>query len=328
MTDELSLWVSGHLPNATSIQLTPLKAEASFRQFYRVRSNAAEEQSVILMTSPPDKEHNDQFIRLATIFIDKGIPVPEILATHMRRGWFLMSDLGGADLESAYRTPARDEALTAAIGTLVRLQQIDDPAIPIYSAGRLADELTIFAEWFVTEHLGMTLPPELEPGFEALVDRAQAQHQCCVHRDYHCRNLLFNDGHFGVVDFQDALMGPVSYDLASLLHDCYQEFSEAEVAHWRDAYLTLSPLDLNPQSFAVDVEFSAVQRQLKAVGIFTRLHLRDGKSSHLRFVRPVIERTTRLCRKHPALHPIADWLNGLGADRLQIGHASSEKRHD
>ncbi|MFV2091249.1 MAG: aminoglycoside phosphotransferase family protein, partial [Pseudomonadales bacterium] len=133
MTDELSQWVSGHLPNATSIQLTPLKAEASFRQFYRVQSNAAAEQSVILMTSPPDKEHNDQFVRLATIFIDKGIPVPEILATHMRRGWFLMSDLGGADLESAYLTPARDEALTAPIGTLVRLQQIDDPAIPIYS---------------------------------------------------------------------------------------------------------------------------------------------------------------------------------------------------
>ena len=139
--------------------------------------------------------------------------------------------------------------------------------------------------------------------------RAQAQPQCCVHRDYHCRNLLFADsGAFGVVDFQDALLGPVSYDLASLLHDCYSTFSETEISRWRKPYLSLAPLTLDPDAFAQDLDWSAVQRQLKAIGIFARLNSRDGKPSHLPYIEPVLARLTDICRKYPELSPLGNWL--------------------
>ena len=151
-----------------------------------------------------------------------------------------------------------------------------------------------------------------------------AQAQCCVHRDYHCRNLLFDpdSGELGVVDFQDALMGPASYDLASLLHDCYHDFSDAAIERWRNWYLEHSPLPLNPETFALDVTLTAIQRQLKAVGIFVRLRLRDGKTTHLEHVLPVLDSISRLAAPLPQLAPLADWLATL--DRSNIARRIDE----
>ena len=193
-----------------------------------------------------------------------------------------------------------------------------DAAIPPYTMERFNDELGIFREWFVAGLLGQQLPGEFESLFRSLVERMSSQVQCCVHRDYHCRNLLFdpNDGRLGVVDFQDALMGPVSYDLASLLHDCYHSFSTDDVARWQNWYLAHSPLALDPETFATDVTLIAIQRQLKAIGIFARLKLRDGKTTHLEHILPVLSSLDRLSSSTPELSPLADWLQNL--DRSTI----------
>jgi len=321
---ELSDWLQGQLPDLRDLRLTPLRAEASFRSFYRVGEGSAHRDTgYVLMDSPPEKEQNRQFEALAGIFRDGGVPVPEILASQPSRGWYLLSDLGRRDLEAAYSDVDRDQALAAAIENLVRLQSIEDPAIGPYTAARFSDELAIFSEWLVTAILGMELPDSVAAVFEILVEKTQQQPQCCVHRDYHCRNLLFNEGRLGVVDFQDALIGPVSYDLASLLHDCYYEFPPSDVERWTDYYLSLSPFDHPAQSFSIDIDYMAIQRQIKAAGIFARLKLRDDKSTHLTHIQPVLRRTRDLASRYDELLPLSQWLDTLDlADALAgLDHA-------
>ena len=208
--------------------------------------------------------------------------------------------------------------MEAALTTLIQLQTVRDDAIPPYTAARFQDELGIFSEWFVSGLLGQQPPDHFEDACQFLVERTSTQHQCCVHRDYHCRNLLYNpaDGQLGVVDFQDALVGPVSYDLTSLLHDCYHTFSDQDVARWRDWYLARSPLDLDPHTFSADLNLMAIQRQLKAVGIFARLRLRDGKTTHLQHILPVLKSLSRLAASEPELEALAGWLEQL--DRSTI----------
>jgi aminoglycoside/choline kinase family phosphotransferase len=263
------------------------------------------------MASPPEKEQNRQFEILSGIFTRAGIPVTRILKSQPAAGWYLLEDRGTNDLEAAYAGPDRDSAIGAAIDCLIRLQMVNDPSIPPYTAERFADELGIFREWFVEKTLRTTVPEDVEAVFLTLVDRAVSQPQCCIHRDYHCRNLLFDGTRLGVVDFQDALVGPASYDLASLLHDCYYEFSADEVARWIDYYLSATPLIIKSKTFARDLDYVAVQRQLKAVGIFARLKLRDGKSSHLEYIEPVLARIQRQAAGRKPLAPIAQWLDTI-----------------
>jgi aminoglycoside/choline kinase family phosphotransferase len=313
----LTTWATQVLePHASAgaLEFRPLAAEASFRSFYRI-SNGAE--SWILMDSPPDKESNDRFCRLAEVFTRAGLPVARVLAAQPRRGYYLLTDLGERDLEHAYAEGDTDAALEAAVKALVRLQDVRDPEIGPYTRERFVDELGIFREWFLLHTLGITLPAEVEPAFAALVNRAAGQTQCCVHRDYHCRNLLYGpDGRFGIVDFQDALLGPAAYDLASLLRDCYHTFDESDIARWRDFYLetraavTGRPLPAADR-FATDLDYCAVQRQLKAIGIFARLKLRDGKPGHLRYVSPLLERLVAVSGRHAELEPLARFLEGL-----------------
>lgn len=297
-------------PEAAQLNVTALAAEASFRQFYRLQTDAA---SWILMDSPPDKERNDAFCDLAEIFAAAGLPVPRILAAQADAGWFLLSDLGARDFEAAYADGDQDAALAAAINALIRLQRVDHPAVAPYTRQRFADELNIFSEWFLTGMLDESLPAAVESDFELLVERTAQQPQCCVHRDYHCRNLLFStSGELGIVDFQDALVGPVGYDLASLLHDCYHEFPEATVAAGCRNYLqhpdNILPADYDPQRFRNDVDFCAIQRQLKAIGIFARLAQRDSKTSHLRYISPLLVRLVRLCESYPRLSELSGFL--------------------
>lgn len=316
MTEQAFHWARSQRSGFETATISTLRAEASSRTFYRLQAVGrlqATGASAVLMVSPPDKEQNEQFERLAGVFGSAGIPVPTMLAADRAKGWYLLSDLGSRELGDAYGTAAEAKGLEAALSTLIELQAIKDPAIPPYTQARFTDELGIFREWFAEGLLGAALPGHLEPVFSLLVERMPSQLQCCVHRDYHCRNLLFDpdSGALGVVDFQDALIGPVSYDLASLLHDCYHDFSAREVEHWREWYLARTPLALNPDTFAEDMTLTAIQRQLKAVGIFARLKLRDGKTTHLAHILPVLASITRLAEPLSALAPLSDWLAGL-----------------
>lgn len=285
---------------------TDLPVEASRRRFYRVLTTP-EASSLVVMSSPPDQERNDAFLHLAQVFAGHRIGVPVVHAVDAQRGFVLMSDLGERHFADAYDDPGVDAVMPAAIDTLIRLQQVRDPDIAPYTRARFADELGIYREWFLGALLGQPAAASLDEEFAVLLAATDAQPRCCVHRDFHCRNLLLRgDGSVGVVDFQDALIGPATYDLASLLRDCYYRFEEPAVARWRDHYLALTRLPVNRQTFARDMDLVALQRQIKAVGIFARLLLRDGRDSHVPHIVPVLERIRDLAAAYPALQSLAE----------------------
>ncbi len=298
----------------------PLPVEASHRLFYRVAPGVprqgSDNTSLVVMLSPPDLENNDQFALLARVFTAGGVGVPRLIAQEPDAGWFLMSDLGSNHLADVYETHSQDSVLPKVIETLTCIQQITNPAIPAYTPQRFRDELEIYSRWFVENLLDRTFPQtRLEECFEHLVANTQSQPQCCVHRDFHCRNLMLTaNGDIGVVDFQDALMGPAAYDLASLLRDCYYRFTEADVTRWREFYLSRTTLAVDRGRFPEQLDLTAIQRQLKAVGIFARLHIRDHKSSHLVHIVPVLDQLRDLCRTYPPMRELTVFLGEIRSD--------------
>ena len=299
-------WVAHQLPSAVRDH-SPLPVEASHRVFYRVDTDTGR---FVVMSSPPELENNTRFVEFARRLLDLGIPVPQILAFSPAHGYVLMTDLGDSDLRTVYETPDRDAALNAALDVLITLQQAPIDGFKPYSLDRLHDELAIFSTFLAAPavHRAPDSRDALADAFARLAERVYAQPRCLIHRDFHCRNLLFNNDRLGVVDFQDALIGPASYDIASLLHDCYYEFSDTEREHWLATFQAASPhwTDLDTLRHAVEV--TALQRQLKALGIFARLHQRDGKSSHLVYIQPVARRAQKLAARHRTTAAIAAWL--------------------
>ena len=304
----LTHWINHQLADlhgSTDYQLEPLKVEASHREFYRITLADRDAATMVAMSSPPALENNQQFEAMAKVFTRFGVGVPQILAVEPAAGFYLMTDLGSVHLEDLYDTPQADSALQLAIDELIKIQAVSDVAVPAYTAQRFHDELDIFRQWFIEAWLQQTFPNgDLQESFTSLVENSQTQQQVCIHRDFHCRNLLVVDHRLGVVDFQDALMGPVAYDLASLLRDCYHRFNEADIARWRARYLECTPLALDPAKFAADVDLIAAQRQLKAVGIFARLQLRDGKTSHLGYIPPVLSHIESIANRYPQLRAL------------------------
>ena len=306
LDEQLSaLALSGRSPPT----LNALQTEASFRQFYRIDGA---KNPLVLMDSPPDKEQNAQFVAVAKAFAASGIAVPEVLAHQETKGWLLLTDLGRTHFIDAYRLGKQHECIEAAINTLATLNSPDSPidptglsketSIPPYTQARLSDELNIFVDWLVTDACQMHIPEAVfEQARVTLLANAANQPQVCVHRDFHCKNLLFNGPGkpIGVLDFQDALMGPAGYDLASLLHDCYWKFPDAFI----DKFVEVLP---NTSRRAIDL--LAVQRQLKAVGIFARLAIRDQKISHLPHIEPVLMNLCELCSRYQELAALGEWL--------------------
>jgi hypothetical protein len=330
----LEAWVRHVIQSRGGIPGTfeALVGDASFRRFYRIRAGAT---SYIAMDAPPQTENNSQFVRLSEFFRSAGVCVPEVLAQDLDEGFLLVSDLGDLLYFQVYETAERDAALEAALQTLLTIQRIPDPhaIIPPYTRQRLYDELTLFGTWLVEGLLGKTLTAAeggmLQRTWTVLIENADTQPKVNVHRDYHSRNLLWGADHVTrVVDFQDALRGPLLYDLASLLRDCYVRFEETEVARWRERYRTLAaeaglPVDADPRHFARVLDLTGVQRQLKALGIFARLELRDSRPSHLVDIAPVLEQLIDVTHAYSDFSAFGDWL----AERVRpLAHAALAAR--
>ncbi len=313
MQPMLGQWVESQLSAAVAA-IEPLPVEASNRRFYRVRLAAAEPdgQTLVVMDSPPELERNEAFVGVQKLLAGHGLPVAPIIAMDRARGFFLLGDLGSRHLENIYGSPGQDSALALAIDNLVALQAIDAPGIPPYTASRFRDELGIFVEWFLGTLLGTHPPRAATDAFEPLVDSALGQPQCLIHRDYHCRNLLVTPaGGLGIVDFQDALIGPATYDLACLLWDCYYEFDDAERHRWRRYYQSMSRFAFEEGALARALDWTGLQRQLKAIGIFARLMLRDGKAAHARYIVPVLNCAARSASAYPETAQLGGWLSRL-----------------
>ncbi len=308
-------WCADQLAPQKVQRVEPLRVEASHRHFYRVHTGT---KTAVLMVSPPELEDNRRFVALAEVFRRHGIPVPGLLATHFDAGWFLMDDLGERHLEDAYAGAESDEALTSAVQTLAALGRVSAPEIEPYTPDRFTMELGIFTEWLADKTLGIDIHAAAE--FDLLIDATQAQPQACVHRDYHCRNLLWHDHQLGIVDFQDALHGPCLYDIASLLRDCYYTFEEDEIDRWLGVFVAATPALAASSANEIKrwFDFTAIQRQLKAIGIFARLHLRDGKSSHLGHIMPVTERLIALLATYPELKHLKKQLESCKKSMIKL----------
>ena len=298
-------------------EYTTLVAEASHRLFYRIADTAGA--TWIVMASPPELENNDAFVNVARRFADAGVGVPRVVARDDARGFFLLTDLGDYHFADAYAAGETDRALAAGLKTLARIQRVAG-GVPRYDRDRFATELDIFTEWFVEGLLGVTPPAAYTRVATSLVDNADSQRRVCIHRDYHSRNLLLtSDGEVGVVDFQDALMGPYTYDLACLLLDCYHRFDQQTIEHWANVFRESNYADVPRDRFLRQLELTGLQRQLKAVGIFARLKLRDNKSTHLRYIVPVLSHAHDIVTRYPDLVAIGGWLDDLARRATESG---------
>lgn len=298
--------VDGRVAADEDVAVEALPVEASTRRFFRLSMGAS---SCIAMHAPPQTEDNPRYLRLAQLFRGHGLATPRIHAADLQRGFVLMEDLGARDFQSAYRRREFDAPLSAAVEALVALQAVPADGIPPYTAQRFGDELGIFEHWLIERYLGLPPPGFFDDTRHALVAATGSVPRCVVHRDYHCRNLIWReDGQVGIVDFQDALVGPCCYDIASLLRDCYHAFPESTVAHWRQRFYQSAAPDCSQEAFNRAFDLTAVQRQLKAVGIFARLYLQRGRGSHLSDIVPVLQRLVAQARGHAETEQLAAWL--------------------
>ena len=269
--------------------LEPASSDASFRRYFRIRRTHGPD--VIAMDAPPAREDLDRFVAVARVLAARSLHVPEVYAADFAHGFALLEDLGDATYLMRLEAGADPEPLyAAALRALVRLQAGPPPPWPAYSRRLLDEEMLLFEHWLLERHLGIE-PTQAERDLLAharrrLADLALAQPAVAVHRDYHSRNLMAGERPPGVLDFQDAVLGPVSYDLVSLLKDCYVDWPAARVRAWlreyRGAALAAGvPVGDDEDEFVDWFETMGLQRHLKAAGIFARLCHRDAKTGYL-----------------------------------------------
>ena len=303
-------WIANTL-GTDQFVLHPLVPEASTRRFYRLEPSQGQSRMAIL--APPATENNEQFLAMAQVFGLNQVPVPQIHAHNLEQGYFLVDDFGSLELLQVYQDSVqRGYAIGLALDALVAIQSTQDAHVPPYTRQRLLDELSIFEEWCCGKMLGESAKP-LSIIADPLTKEIDRQPKVTVHRDYHGRNLLLHGDRLGIVDFQDALVGSSVYDLASLLYDCYFEHNPEEIETWIDQFRLLAVKEdlpcIQPRSaFVRALEVAAIQRMLKAVGIFCRLWFNQHKTTHLSYVLPVLARVTALAQRNE-LSPLSSWID-------------------
>lgn len=302
------------LKDALHLEITgfaPASSDASFRRYFRVRCPS---DTYIVMDAPPAKEDLASFIYVGKLFRGYRLPVPEIVAQELRQGFLLLEDFGGQCFLDGVNADNADSLYASAMDNLHIIQGIDTTKcqLPIYDSARLATEIGLFYQWFLRQTLHLTIPRAVQKSLdELLIKSAHSQPQVCTHLDYHSRNLMLTDGNnLGIIDFQDALIGPITYDLVSLLRDCYISWNEGKVAKWRGEYLQscTSLRDCSPALFSRWFDFMGMQRHLKAVGIFSRLHIRDGKDGYLQSIPRTLGYIVQIGAKYPELAAFSRYL--------------------
>ncbi len=314
--------------------LSPASADASFRRYFR--ASFADGASAIVMDAPPEREDCRPWLAVQRLFRAAGVLVPEVLAEDLERGFLLISDLGSSTyLQSlAGATPAQAAALYAdATAALVRLQAASRPGpLPAYDQALLQRELELFPEWYLSRHLGASLTAAqreiLDQAFSKILAVNLAEAQVFVHRDYHSRNLMNIDGsgNPGVIDFQDAVYGPISYDLVSLFKDAYIAWDEELtldwlIRYWEAARHASLPVPGDFAEFHRNYEWMGVQRHLKVLGIFARLYHRDGKSGYLADMPRVAKHLRQACARYRELGPLLQLLDELEARQTQVAYS-------
>ncbi|HED15266.1 MAG TPA: aminoglycoside phosphotransferase [Gammaproteobacteria bacterium] len=290
--------------------IEPASTDASFRRYFRVRQDG---QSWIVMDAPPANEDCSAFVRIAQAWREQGLNLPEVLEQDLSQGLLLLSDLGQQQYLSVLNEQTVDRLYGDAMSALLVLQTCapDFQNLPLYSEELLYDEMDLFREWFLAEHLKVKVTPSmtatLDRIFTVLINSALEQPVVCVHRDYHSRNLMRCDkNNPGILDFQDAVTGPVTYDLVSLLRDCYIAWPRQRIENWVLGYYELAVQSgilqhQDEQTFLRWFDLIGVQRHLKVLGIFARLNYRDGKAAYLDDLPLVLAYVMDVCQRYPEL---------------------------
>lgn len=362
----MSTWLQG-LSKHWAIVLDSLSvasADASFRRYFRVQSQHPDFESMIVMDAPPAHENCQPFVEIASLFATSGVKVPQILEKDLVQGFLLLSDLGNETYLAALNalvpnaealpsvdvlkeaevsspqilSPRADELYRSALCALVQLQKASVPEVlPVYSRERLLNEMMLFVEWYLGVHYQYRLSDEqtlaLTGVFNVILDNNTAQTQVWVHRDFHSRNLMVLAGltEPGILDFQDAVWGPITYDAVSLLRDAYVEWDEAQQMDWLIRYWELARkaglgVPTNFDEFYRDFEFMGLQRHLKVLGIFARLYHRDGKAGYLNDLPLVLKYTRQVAGRYREFAPLLRLLDdvavhaGERAAAVEVGY--------
>lgn len=309
---QVNEWLTAILPYS-EFNLEVASSDASFRRYFRVHQH---DHSRIVMDAPPEHEDIDSFVRIAEFLSSTGTHVPRIFAKNLEQGFLLLSDLGNTSYLSALNEQSADALYRAAIDEIIKMQLAPTADIELasYDDEKLLAELRLFPDWFIQKHLSLTPPPELNAVFELLIANASEQPQYFVHRDYHSRNLMLGaDNEVGVIDFQDAVIGPVTYDLVSLLRDCYIEWPQNKLDNWLNYYFEQAVENQlltghNRSEFIRWFDLMGLQRHLKVLGIFCRLNYRDGKAGYMNDLPLTLKYVLQVTARYPELAPLHQYL--------------------
>lgn len=324
-------WAARQL-GGDSFDIAPASADASFRRYFRV---TAKGRDYIVMDAPPAHEDCRPFIAVARLFGDAGVNVPQVLAQDLEQGFLLLTDLGNATYLSVLNEAASDQGVArelylASNDALIRIQQSSRPGVlPDYDRALLTRELMLFPEWYVAKHLGVAMKDDqkaiLGSVFERLLANNLAQPRVYVHRDWHSRNLMVSDPNPGILDFQDAVYGPITYDLASIYRDAYIQWDEEMqldwvIRYWEKARAARLPVPEDFGEFWRDFEWMGAQRHIKVLGIFARLYHRDGKDGYLKDMPLVMHYLRKVCERYDELKPLLFLLDALQDRQPQAGY--------
>lgn len=294
--------------------IRPASADASFRRYFRV-TDQNDGNTYIVMDAPPDKEDCTTFIHVTHLLRGVGVNAPDILKENNEQGFLLLSDLGDKPYLDHLSDECADAMYADAISALIQMQTIKNN-LPAYDEQRLRNEMGLFESWYLNKHLDAVLNDkqkvDLETTFSLLIENALEQPQVFVHRDYHSRNLMLLDkDNPGVIDFQDAVIGPITYDLVSLFKDCYIEWPRDKIENWLDDYLKKSACAFDKQQLIRWFDLMGVQRHLKVLGIFARLNYRDGKAQYLNDLPLTLKYVVDACKRYQQLEPLQHLLEQL-----------------
>ena len=335
--DALSAWLERVLP-APMQSIAPASFDASFRRYFRVTlmqgvalpDSEARATTLIAMDAPPPHENCEPYVAVAGLLSKAGVHAPWVLAKDLARGFLLLSDLGTRTYLSALGEESAAALYRDATSALLRWQLASrEGVLPRYDKALLLRELNLFPEWYVSRHLGISLSDDqhevLASAFSLVLENNLAQPCVYVHRDYHSRNLMVCAPNPGVLDFQDAVYGPITYDLVSLLRDAYIAWDEDRqldwaVRYWERAREAGLPVDDDFAAFWRGFEWMGVQRQLKVLGIFARLYHRDAKTGYLSDMPRVMAYLRGACARYRELLPLARLLDQIEARAPVVGY--------
>jgi aminoglycoside/choline kinase family phosphotransferase len=322
----LERWIAAQLRQRLSgaqFSLAPASADASFRRYFR--ATLADGRTYVAMDAPPDKEDCRPFIHVAALLEQAGVHAPKVHGQDLGQGFLLLSDLGTRTYLDVINEENADALFADATEALIRWQLATRPGeLPPYDEALLRREMQLFPDWYVNRHLRADLSAaqseSLEHVFRLLVDSALAQPKVYVHRDYMPRNLMLSEPNPGVLDFQDAVLGPIAYDPVSLVRDAFISWEEERVLDWTVRYWEKAkraglPVDADFGEFWRAFEWMGLQRHLKVLGIFARINYRDGKPKYLEDTPRFLRYARDVAQRYSALSPLARLLDELECGR-------------